>query len=109
MFNRWSKRVVRAGWIVRELRELNRNLDRIAKALELRNIHDYGVTVRVEQDGQTLRETEIIFADEAKGQELAEIEMQLTRATGQPPSEDAVICEWERRREASMALSGYNG
>jgi hypothetical protein len=109
MLGRWSKRVIRAGWLVRELRGINRNLGRIASALELRNAHDYGLQVRVQQEGQTLRETEIVFVNEAKTEELAEIELQLTRATGQPPSEDAVICEWERRREASMALSGYIG
>lgn len=94
------RRLAAAGRILMEVRGLRQEMaairtavDRIAVALEARNAHQWP-QVQPHVPGEPLME--ITYADNAYAQQLMEIELSLTRATGRPPTEDEVIAEHQR-------------
>jgi len=89
------RRLVGAGWLLREVRSLRRATERIAAALELQNAHAYPQVVPAAGD----RETEVTFVDEAHQAALMDIEMRLTAAKGIPPTEDEILAMWETEHQ----------
>lgn len=89
--------------LFREARHLRTSVDalqqqvaRIADALDAANAHQWPQS---RQPDPSLPPVEITYTDTRQQVELMEIELALTRAIGQPPSEDDVLAEYERRRE----------
>lgn len=97
---RWTRSMARLGSLLREAREIRYALVRVADALEAQNAHRWPHTSPPTYP--TLSDTLVTFADTAQSQELADIELRLTAACGQPPTEEQILCEWERRRSNSL-------
>lgn len=83
---------------LRELRRLRKDLGaltvavaRIAAALELQNAHAYPQVL-----AQANRETTVEYVDSTLQASMVDIELRLTRATGQPPTEEDILSEYER-------------
>lgn len=95
------KRLAGGGLLLLEVRGLRREvaglreaLERVAMALELRNDHDFPVTLPATDEAP---EIEITYADTPMQQELADIELRLTAARGRIPTEEEIQEEFERR------------
>lgn len=95
-------RFMRLRRLARETRGLRQDLHaltagilRIAAALELRNAHDYPQVLRSTED----RATEVSFVREDEQAEFMDIELRLTQASGQPPTEDEILQEYWRRHQ----------
>lgn len=81
-----------------DLQALTAGVVRIAAALEHRNAQDYP-TLRPSTDLPDA-ETEVTFVNEAEQAVLMDIELRLTQASGQPPTEDEILQEYTRRHPA---------
>lgn len=77
-----------------EVRALAESVSRIALALEARNAHEWPQQV---QPDPTIPAVEVAYVHDGQIAEFMQIELDLTRATGRPPSEDEVMGEWDRR------------
>ncbi len=86
----WELRKFRA-----EQQATRKALERVADALELRNVHDFPVLVQPNPDAPGV---EVLYTSDAEQHDLMEIEMRLTAATGQPPTEEQILEEFERLR-----------
>lgn len=99
------KRLAGGGMLLLELRGLRRETtrladtcDRIATALETQNAHRWPQAAP-HAPAEDLPAALIEYVDGHQAEVMMQIEMDLTRATGLPPSEEAVMAEWERRRD----------
>jgi hypothetical protein len=76
--------------------------ERVAAAMEARNQHDFPAAVaEAAQPG-----VEVSYVDDAFQAELLDIEMRLTRATGQPPTDDEIMRDYEIRHPGSAEVAG---
>lgn len=86
-------------WEIRKFRAEQQHarvaMERIARALEDRNAHDYPQIIQPNPDEPGV---EVTYTNDQEQAELMEVEMRLTRATGQPPTEDEIIEEFNRLR-----------
>lgn len=103
MIDRWQrvKRLARAGFLLREVRGLRTEVERlasgverIAAALELQNAHQWPVPQQASPDAPLV---EITHVDDQMAEEFMSIELGLTQAKGLPPSEDEILQEYDRR------------
>lgn len=92
------------GLALRELRLLRKAAERIAGALETRNAQDYPSRL-ASTDAPDLS-TDIAFVNDAEQAEWMEIEVRLTAATGQPPTEDEILSEYLRRHAGASPADG---
>src|SRR5438046_2423962 len=95
------KRWAAGGILLREVRGLRvevaglrSSVERIAEALEAWNRAQQPPTYQADA---TTPGVDISYITDQVSQEFMEIEFALTRATGQPPTEEEVIGEFERR------------
>lgn len=98
------KRLAGGGLLLLEVRglrwevaALSAGVLRIASALEARNAHEW--PQRIQPPGE-VPSIEVSYVDDDAVAEFMQIELDLTRATGQAPSEEMVMDEWHRRHPA---------
>lgn len=104
------RRFAAAGRILLEVRGLRQEVqalragvDRIADALEQYNAHQWP---QVRQADPTAPAVEVTYADQPQQQEFMDIELRLTAARGQPPTEDEILAEYERRHPIDQVAEG---
>ena len=100
------RRLATGGILLREIRGLRRAMERLATLEEQRFARDYP-TLPVADP--TAPPVEVTFATDAQQIEWMDIELGLTQALGQPPSEEAMLAEWYRRHPESMQTQGQIG
>lgn len=102
------KRLAGGGMLLLELRGTRKELARLAEAQEQTN-HLLARLVQVWaplQQAVSLGEApsvEVTYVNEVQQRTLMEIELGLTGATGQPPTEEEVLAEYDRRVSAPAA------
>lgn len=96
------KRLAGGGLLLLELRglraevkALSSSVHRIADALEARNAHEWPQHIQV--PGAAVPSVEVSYVRDETVAEFMQIELDLTAATGQAPSEEMVMDEWNRR------------
>jgi hypothetical protein len=90
----------RTRTVLKEIRALRQAAERIANAMEFANQATWPVT-QPKTDELQDHSTDIGYISDAHAKELMDIELELTAATGQPPSEDATWAEFERRHPST--------
>ena len=106
---RQLRRFTAGGILLREVRAIRQELaglratgERIAAALEAANAHAWPQRIQPNPD---LPAVEVTYADTDYLQEVADIEMHLTRAKGLPPTEEEILAEYERRQDTRVVES----
>jgi hypothetical protein len=98
------RRVLKGGLLLRELKGVRSELARIAAALETYNAHQWPQSI---QPDPSIPAVEVSYVDTQVQAELLEIELRLTSATGQAPTEDEVVAEYVRRYpDSDLATRG---
>lgn len=77
-----------------ELKLLRMACEGIQAALDYRNAQEYG---EVRQVNPALPAIEVSYVNDEYQAAIMDIELRLTQASGQPPSEDEILAEYERR------------
>lgn len=83
------------GLLLPELTLLRLATERCAEALEWRNAQDYPLQLQPDPGAPVV---DVTYVNDAYQAEIMEIELRLLQASGAPPTEEAVLLEWERRR-----------
>lgn len=81
--------------LLREVKGIRVELARLADALELRNAYDFPQKIQRDPSRPAV---EVEYVDTERAAELMEIELRLTNARGEPPTEDEILLEYDRRR-----------